>query len=115
MNLARQRELIKEEEIFSFVEKNKNRLILPDQDILNSLYAKHIMKLDEIEFNYDTRFYKYSRVLSKGEVDMDYIMRHTVVLHFCGKKKPWHNNYSGEFHALYKHYEQRALFSNKFS
>ncbi|HBR28832.1 MAG TPA: glycosyltransferase family 8 protein [Firmicutes bacterium] len=109
MNLAQQRELIKEEEIFSFVEKNKNRLILPDQDILNSLYAKHIMKLDEIEFNYDTRFYKYSRVLSKGEVDMDYIMRHTVVLHFCGKKKPWHKNYSGEFHALYKHYEKRAL------
>jgi len=109
MNLTRQREMIDEEEIYAFVEKNKNRLILPDQDVLNSLYAKHIKKVDEIEFNYDTRFYKYFRFLSKGKINMDYVMRHTAILHFCGKKKPWQNNYSGEFHALYKHYEKLAL------
>jgi len=109
MNLKRQRELIKEEEIFAFVEKNKNRLILPDQDVLNSLYAKHIKKLDEIEYNYDTRFYKYFRFLSKGKINMDYVMRNTAILHFCGKKKPWHDNYSGEFHSLYKHYEKLAF------
>lgn len=109
MNLTRQRELIDEEEIYAFVEKNKSRLILPDQDILNSLYAKHIKKVDEIEFNYDTRFYKYFRFLSKGKIDMDYVMRHTAILHFCGKKKPWQKNYSGEFHALYKHYEKLAF------
>lgn len=109
MNLNRQRSLIDEQEIYNFVEKNKSRLILPDQDILNSLYAKEIRKLDEIEFNYDTRFYKYFRFLSKGKINMDYVMRHTVILHFCGKKKPWHKNYSGEFHGLYKHYEKLAF------
>jgi len=109
MNLVRQRELINEKEIYEFVEKNKGRLILPDQDILNSLFAKQIRKLDEIEFNYDTRFYRFYRLLSKGKIDMDYVMRHTVILHFCGKKKPWHPNYRGEFHALYKHYEKLAF------
>lgn len=109
MNLVRQRELIKEKEIYDFVEKNKNRLILPDQDVLNSLYSKEIRKLDEIEFNYDTRFYKFYRFLSKGKINMDYVMHHTAILHFCGKKKPWQSNYSGEFHALYKHYEKLAF------
>lgn len=39
---------------------------------------------------------------------MDWVMRNTVVLHFCGKKKPWTSNYAGRFGALYKHYMRLA-------
>lgn len=109
MNLQRQREKVNEEEIYSFVAKYKNRLIMPDQDILNSLYAKGIMKIDEIKYNYDTRYYRYYKLMSKGAVDMDYVINNTSILHFCGKKKPWHKNYRGVFHSLYKHYEKLAL------
>ena len=109
MNLVRQREVIDEQEIFKYVEKYRNRLILPDQDVLNSLYAKGIKPISEIKYNYDTRFYIYYRLMSKGEVDMDYVINNTSILHFCGKKKPWHKNYRGMFHALYKHYENLAL------
>lgn len=109
MNLALQREKINENDIYNFMEKNKLRLLLPDQDILNALYGKDILKIDEIKYNYDTRFYRYNKILSNGIVDMDYIMNHTVILHFCGKKKPWHKNYSGKFHSLYKHYEILAV------
>ena len=65
--------------------------------------------MDEVLYNYDTRFYHYYRIQSSGKVNMDYIMKNTVVLHFCGKKKPWHEQYTGEFHSLYKHYECLAL------
>lgn len=109
MNLPLQRKRIKEEEIFAFVRKNKNRLILPDQDILNALYCKEIKKLSEIKYNYDVRYYYYYKILSNGQIDMDYVMRNTSILHFCGKKKPWHKNYSGKFHSLYKHYEILAM------
>jgi len=109
MNLKLQQEQIKEDEIYAFVTKYKNRLILPDQDILNSLYSKNIWKLDELIYNYDTRYYKYNKLLSKGQINMDYIFDNTVILHFCGKKKPWHKNYSGEFHSLYKHYEKMTF------
>lgn len=109
MNLALQREKVGEQEIYEFVAKYKSRLIMPDQDILNSLYAKEIKKLDEIKYNYDTRYYKYNKIISKGAVGMDYIINNTSILHFCGKKKPWHKNYHGEFHSLYKHYEKIAL------
>lgn len=41
---------------------------------------------------------------------MDYIMENTVILHFCGKKKPWEDQYNGNFHSLYKDYEYLALY-----
>lgn len=108
MNVKLQREKIDEQEIFAFVERNKMRLILPDQDILNALYSKDIKDINEIHYNYDPRFYRYFKVASNGEYDMDYIMKHTRILHFCGKKKPWDKKYTGYFHALYKHYEKVA-------
>ncbi|HWR23513.1 MAG TPA: glycosyltransferase family 8 protein [Feifaniaceae bacterium] len=109
MNLALQRQKINAEDLFAYIAKNKNRLILPDQDILNALYSKETQKLNAFQYNYDARRYQYYKFLSDGEIDMDYIMRHTVLLHFCGKRKPWHSNYIGKFHSLYKHYEQLAL------
>lgn len=109
MNLNMQREKIKEEEIYQFVEENKRRLILPDQDILNGLYSKNIKNVDEIIYNFDPRFYLYYRLANKNKVDMDYVIHHTSIIHFCGKKKPWHKNYNGPFHSLYKHYEKLAL------
>lgn len=109
MNLKLQRKEIKEKEIYEFIEKNKARLALPDQDIINSLYSKHIKKLDGTLYNYDPRYYRYYKVTSKGLIDMDYIINNTSIIHFCGKKKPWNKNYSGYFHSLYKHYEKLTL------
>lgn len=109
MNLELQRQTIDEKIIYEFVEKNRARLIMPDQDILNALYAKKIKALDETIYNYDARFYNYYKLKSSGKCDMDFIIHNTVFLHFCGKKKPWQKNYSGKFHSLYKHYEKWAL------
>jgi len=109
MNLDLLREKVNEQEIYDFVRKHKNTLILPDQDILNSLYSQEIKKLDEFLYNYDVRYYRYRRIISKRRIDMDYIINNTVILHFCGKRKPWHDNYSGAFHSLYKHYEKLAF------
>lgn len=106
MNLKRIREEVKEEEIFAFLEKYENLLILPDQDIFNALYAKKIKTLDEKYYNYDTRYFSIYKLTSLNEWNMDKVMDNTVILHFCGKKKPWDPSYSGEFHSLYKHYEK---------
>ena len=86
MNLPLQRKEINEDDIFDFVEKYRNRLILPDQDVLNYLYSKNIKKLNEVKYNYDARYYRYYRLISNGKVDMDYVMRNTVILHFAVRK-----------------------------
>jgi len=109
MNLELQRKHIDEKEIYAFIEKNRAKLFMPDQDIINALYADKIKCLDEKIYNYDTRFYNYYKVMTSNKCDMDFVIRNTVFLHFCGKKKPWRKGYSGKFHALYKHYEKLAI------
>ena len=109
MNLNLIRERVNEHDIYQFVEKHRNSLILPDQDILNSLYSKNVKKLDELIYNYDVRYFGYNRLLVKHKPSMEEIINKTVILHFCGKRQPWHKNYRGDFHALYKHYEKLAL------
>lgn len=108
MNLELLRNEADEKEIFRFVEEHRAKLIMPDQDILNALYAKKIKGLDELYYNYDVRYYSYYKLSSNGFFDMDRIINHTVILHFCGKKKPWNKKYTGSFHSLYKHYEKLA-------
>ncbi|HBM74394.1 MAG TPA: glycosyltransferase family 8 protein [Clostridiaceae bacterium] len=109
MNLELQRQTIDEQSIYDFVEKNRLKLIMPDQDILNALYSKKIKSIDERLYNYDARYYTYYKIMSNGACDMDYVINNTAILHFCGKRKPWEKDYSGKFHSLYKHYEKLAL------
>ena len=109
MNLELQRQTIDERAIYEFVEKNRAKLIMPDQDILNALYSKKIKSLDEKLYNYDARFYSYYKIMSNGMCDMDFVINNTVILHFCGKKKPWKKGYGGKFYSLYKHYEKLAM------
>lgn len=108
MNLALQRKLIREEDVYSYAEENQNKLLLPDQDILNGLYGSQILPLDESLFNYDVRRYESYRMLAAGEKDMDWVMKNTVILHFCGKAKPWNKDFRGRFGILFKHYAALA-------
>lgn len=105
MDLAKMREKVRPEDIFNFVEKYKDFLILPDQDILNGLYGDQIISIEESLWNYDVRQYEAYRLVSQGEKDMDWVMDNTAVLHFCGKNKPWKKRYRGRFSSLYKHYQ----------
>ena len=109
MNLKLQRQYIFENSIFEFVEKNHSKLIMPDQDIINAMYSKNIKSVDEKLYNYDVRYFNYYKMLNNNRCDMDCVIRNTVILHFCGKKKPWNNDYKGKFHSLYKHYENLAF------
>lgn len=109
MNLDLQRKEIRKREIFDFVEKNRLKLLMPDQDIINALYAKKIKALDEKLYNYDVRYYRYYKFATNGACDMDFVIRNTVVLHFCGQRKPWKKGYIGQFLSLYKYYEKLAF------
>lgn len=106
MNLRAIREAVLAEDVFAYVKKNRQLLVLPDQDILNGLYGDRIMPLDESLWNYHAGKYREYCIASAGEKDMNWVMRNTAILHFCGKRKPWHLSCSGRFAALYKQYMQ---------
>ena len=106
MNLPQMREEMRPADIFAYAREYEERLILPDQDILNGLYGTRILGVDDSVWNYDARRYDRYWLGSHGEKDMDWVMDHTVFLHFCGKNKPWSRGYEGHFSALYKHYQR---------
>lgn len=108
MDLSMGRDRIIPQDIFSYTEKHARELLLPDQDILNVLYGKQILELDDYIWNYDARNYNNYLLRSSGTADLDWVMEHTAILHFCGKAKPWKSPYIYRFGVLYKHYMQIA-------
>ena len=55
MNLEECRRSISAEQIFRYVAEHEKEMLLPDQDILNALYGKRILPLDDALWNYDAR------------------------------------------------------------
>lgn len=81
-------------------------MLLPDQDLLNVLYGDRILPLDDAIWNYDARNYSTYRLASSGQYDMNWVVKNTAILHFCGKAKPWKPGYFYRFGVLYLHYAQ---------
>lgn len=101
MNLELLRKEQNYEDVFRFIEKRKNFLILPDQDIISSLYGSKIYALDTFRYNMTERLYKLHAPFEK-DLDMEWVRRHCVIIHYCGRNKPWKENYSGQLDVFYK-------------
>ena len=108
MDLEAMRREVRPADIFDYAREHADILLLPDQDILNGLYGGRILGVDDSLWNYDARRFDRYLLTSQGMKDMDWVMGHTAILHFCGKRKPWQRSYQGRFAALYKHYQHLA-------
>ena len=106
INLKSGRKEIDAHDIHEYVEEHKNELFLPDQDILNALYGNRILELDDAVWNFDARKFANYFLRSAGQMNMDWVMQNTAILHFCGSAKPWKPLYRHRFGVLYKHYMQ---------
>ncbi len=90
---------------------SKAGLLMPDQDLLNVVFRSDIKEISELKYNYDARRYQTYRV--RYNYPMVRLVEETCILHFCGKKKPWLENYSGIFESLYQYMWQRAIRDNE--
>ncbi len=106
INLDMGRRIINPSQIFQYIKEHRKELVLPDQDVLNAMYGDRILPLDDAVWNYDARNYNNYFLRSSGAYDLQWVMEHTSVLHFCGKAKPWKPPYFYRFGVLYYHYEQ---------
>ena len=106
INLDMGRKIINPDQIFQYIKEHRKELVLPDQDVLNAMYGDRILPLDDAVWNYDARNYNNYFLRSSGTYDLQWVMEHTSVLHFCGKAKPWKPPYFYRFGVLYYHYEQ---------
>ena len=105
MDLNLMRKLVVREEVFSFLRQNSSRLLLPDQDVFNSLFWREVQQIPDELWNYDVRKYSPRYLMSGGSLNETWIIEHTAILHYCGKAKPWNASYRYRFGNLYRHYQ----------
>lgn len=108
MDLNSAREVVSSEDIFKYVREHSAGLLLPDQDVFNSLYGSLTKQVDDMIWNYDARRFSAYNLTNSGKCGMDWVMENTAILHFCGTQKPWKSSHSSRFSALYKHYMHLA-------
>jgi len=108
MNLSVLRKVQKYEHVINYIKKYKNNLWLPDQDIISALYGTKIKIVDYMKYNLSDRMLflnNYEVLNGKEKVDLDWIKKNTVVVHYCGKNKPWNDNYKGILDCFYNKIE----------
>ncbi len=81
-------------QVFSYIEKYKNMLILPDQDVISAVYGDRIMQIDPFVYNMTERLLLHPDGVEKG-INLEWVGANTAIIHFCGRNKPWKENYLG--------------------
>lgn len=100
MNLKRLRDEQNFDDVFTFIEKRKNFLILPDQDIISSLYGSKIYALDSFRYNMTEKLFRTHSLFEK-DLNLEWVRKNSIIIHYCGRNKPWKNNYLGQLNVFY--------------
>lgn len=100
MNLELLRKEQNFDDVFRFIKKRKAFLMLPDQDIISSLYGSKIYALDTYRYNMTERLLKQQ--IFEKDLDLEWVKKHSIIIHYCGRNKPWKDNYFGQLDVFYK-------------
>lgn len=103
MNIKLLRELQDYEEVFDYIRKNKNILFLPDQDIISAVYSDKIVSVDPYVYNMTERMLLSPKSI-KNDVDLQWVKNNSAIVHYCGRNKPWKDNYVGMLGEFYRQY-----------
>lgn len=103
MNLGLLRRTQNIKEVMRFVEKRKKYFVLPDQDIITALYGKRTGLLDTMKYNLSDRMLSaYNADPRNDRIDLAWIRKNTVVIHYYGRQKPWEKSYLGILDVFYR-------------
>ena len=90
------------ERVRAFADEKQDVFLLPDQDILTALYGDRVHLLDSMVYNLSDRILAlHNAQLLAEPVDLDWVRAHTVVIHYCGRLKPWKPHYIGVLDVFY--------------
>ena len=107
MNLALIRRDFTKEMIERTIAENRSRLLLPDQDIMVILFKERITVLDSLKYNLSDRILTLARLSGIKGLTLDYVKNNTVIIHYCGRNKPWREGYHGTLGRFYFHYRDK--------
>lgn len=101
MNIKLLREHQNFSTVLNYIEKNKNILILPDQDVISAVYASKIVTIDPYIYNMTERLLISPRSIKK-DIDTLWVKENSAIIHYCGRNKPWKRNYIGFLGEFYR-------------
>ena len=108
MNLA----LLRKESpqtILDYIQSHKATLLLPDQDVLNALYADRTVPLDPMVYNLGEKYLRLKNLHLPPEekLTLDWVRSNTAIVHYYGRNKPWKEHYRGSLGIFYHEWEQQ--------
>ena len=108
MNLA----LLRKESpqtIIDYIQSHKATLLLPDQDVLNALYADRTVPLDPLVYNLGEKYLRLKNLhLPPAEkLTLDWVRSNTAIVHYYWRNKPWKEHYRGSLGIFYHEWEQQ--------
>ena len=99
-NLPALRQHLRLEDVRSWADGRP--LLLPDQDILTALYGDKVKLLDDLVYNLSDRILAFHNAdPRRTPIDLDWVRQNTVIIHYCGKMKPWSGDYTGVLDVFY--------------
>ncbi len=87
--------------VFQYIEKHRNTLLLPDQDVISGLYSSRILPLNPYRYNMTERLF-FLRPEAEAWLNLEWVRKHSAIIHYCGRNKPWKGNYIGKLDIFYK-------------
>ena len=103
INLKELRKIDVEKKVKEYIKNNSKKLLLPDQDIVTALFGNKIKLIDELKYNFSERVWRlYNINNQKNKINLRWIKENTVIIHYCGRNKPWNKDYIGTLNCFYK-------------
>ena len=95
--------------IIDYIQSHKATLLLPDQDVLNALYADRTIPLDPMVYNLGEKYLRLKNLhLPPAEkLTLDWVRSNTAIVHYYGRNKPWKEHYRGSLGIFYHEWEQQ--------
>jgi len=115
MNLKVLREIVDPQRIYDYIRRNKAVLVLPDQDVLSALYGDRSVMVDSRRYNLSDRYmrlYNLRRSAKEPKIDVNWVRNNGVIIHYCGRNKPWKPDYFGELDVFWNDAWQTVDFSS---
>lgn len=105
-NMCIFREKYKLEDALKYIEENGSKFKFHDQEVLNGMYFKDYLQLEET-YNYLTVFRGKNDLvqwLFKGRKQLE----KQSILHYANSFKPWGSSYLGKYENIYWKYAQKS-------
>lgn len=109
LNLPLLRQNTSMEDICDYASLRRRALILPDQDILAALYGDKVKLVDTMRYNLSDRILTvYNAEHTRDKRDLNWVRENTVIIHYCGRNKPWSDGYTGTLGIFYQELIEKA-------